>query len=624
MKKIARLRFLGAVIAATPVLGLTGAAMAQYQVDNGHANDANNRIGSGGYNNSHNITPQSPGVTGNDIISGNVTGNSYFRGVPLGHDDPNFFSSGVLSPTLDRFNAISAGELSATGAGASSAQLYYNSDTQSVPPPSNFVSQVGTGGYTPPSPGSNQNQIYDARLGYNGQIGAINSPAEQTFQLTPGELNLPGPVDTSGNTTTLTASPLYGVRDWNTSDASQQYFLSQYSSLRMTSPSDRERVSNAAIQQMRNELSKTVLQTPDGQTPDNSTNGQNAANANPNNLVASAIGSTNNLPNGALTAQPLGSSLNAQPLTGDLATNQGTQQTITDLPAPDKQSTQILELETRRKKLLTESKTKMDSVQASQLFNEQLKYKKAVEAAKTGATGATGGATGAMGVGLGGAATTRPAGTSATPSGATPTSTVPNHPPAVTAVPAAAASSLSPVVTAPLHHDADEQPYVVTSLATGIRAQGLADLMKTAENQMRQGHFNAALDSYDAAEQVAPNNPFIGLGRSFAELGSSFYGKAEIYIRRSVTSEPALLAGKYDLKGFLGEDRLSFVIKDLNEIYQKESDSARPAMLLGFIYHNQGDDAAAANYLSAANQRSGGHDPTVKLMREEWGFVPRN
>jgi hypothetical protein len=617
MKKIARLRFLGAVMAATPVLALTGSALAQYRVDDSHVNDANNRIGSGGYNNTHDLTPRNLSVSGNDIISGNVTGNSYFRGVPMGTDDPNFFSAGNISPTLDRFNAISAPvNYGQRSTGASAAQVYYNGDTQSTAPPPNFVSQVGSSGYTPPAAGSNQNQIYDSRLGYNGQIGAINSPADQTFKLTPGELDLPGPIDTSGNATTLTASPLYGIRDWRMDDSSSQYFLSQYSNVRVASPSDRDRVSNAAIQQMRNELNKTVLQGPDGQTQDNSANGQNPNNANPNNLaLASAVGTTSNLQNGTLSAQPLGSSLNAQPLNGDLTTNQGTQQTLTDLPAPDKQSTQILELEARRQKLVAQSKTKMDSVQATKLFNEQQKYKKDVEAAKTGGTNTTG-------AGLSGTAATQPV-----PMGAIPTVATPSHgaavPPTVPTTPPAA-PPLNPVVTAPLHHDADEQPYVVTSLATGIRAQGLAELMKTAENQMRQGHFNSALDSYDSAEQVAPNNPFIGLGRGFAELGASYYGKAENDIRRSVTSEPALLAGKYDLKGFLGEDRLGFVIKDLSDIYQSEKDSVRPALLLGFIYHNQGDNAAAANYLSAADQRSGGHDPAVKLMREEWGFVPRN
>jgi tetratricopeptide (TPR) repeat protein len=628
MKKIARLRFLGAVMAATPVLALTGSALAQYRVDDSHANDANNRIGSGGYNNAHDLTPRNLSVSGNDIISGNVSGNSFFRGVPMGTDDPNFFRAGVLSPTLDRFNAISAPvNYGQRSTGASAAQVYYNGDTQSTAPPPNFVSQVGSSGYTPPAAGSNQNQMYDARLGYNGQIGAVNSPADQTFKLTPGEFDLPGPTDTSGNATTLTASPIYGIRDWRMDDSSSQYFLSQYSNVRVASPSDRDRVSNAAIQQMRSELNKTVLQGPDGQTPDNPANGQNpnnATNANPNNLVASAIGTTSNVQNGALPAHPLGSSLNTPPLNGDLTTDQSTQQTLTALPAPDKQSSQILELETRRKKLIADSKTKLDDVQASQRFNEQLKYKKDVEAAKTGASGATGTIPGA-GAAMGGTSTTRPTGMgAAAPAGATPGAAMPGHVAPNTPAPTTPAPALKPVVTAPLHHDADEQPYVVTSLATGIRASGLADLMKTAENQMRQGHFNSALDSYDAAEQVAPNNPFISLGRGFAELGASYYGKAENDIRRSVTSEPALLAGKYDLKGFLGEDRLSFVIKDLSDIYQSEKDSARPALLLGFIYHNQGDNAAAANYLSAADQRSSGHDPAVKLMREEWGFTPRN
>jgi tetratricopeptide (TPR) repeat protein len=193
--------------------------------------------------------------------------------------------------------------------------------------------------------------------------------------------------------------------------------------------------------------------------------------------------------------------------------------------------------------------------------------------------------------------------------------------PTPTATPQAPAAPLTPMVTEPLQHDADEQPYIVTSLATGIRAKGLADLMKSAENQMRDGHFNAALDSYDSAEQVAPNNPFIAMGRGFAEMGASYYGKAELDLRRAIAAEPALLAGRYDIKGFLGEDRLKFVVNDLTDIYQSEKDSVRPAVLLGFISHNEGDDTAAAKYLNAADQRAGGRDPIITVMREDWGFV---
>src|SRR5580658_780794 len=272
MKRIARLRLLGAVMASLPVLGWTAGALGQYRVDDSHVNDANNRIGSGGYNSGHDLSQRDLSVTGNQIISGNVTGLSYFHGTDLGTDDPNYFGAASISPTLDRFNAISGPvNYGARATGASTAQPYFNGDTSTVAPPPNFTGQVGSGSYTPgPAP---VNQANDARLGFNGELGAINSPEDQTFPLTPGELDVPGPIDTSGNATTVTASSLYGIRDWRMDDSSQQYFLSRYSNQNLVSPSDRDRLSNAAIQQMRNELNSTIVVGPNGQPVDNSQTG---------------------------------------------------------------------------------------------------------------------------------------------------------------------------------------------------------------------------------------------------------------------------------------------------------------------------------------------------------------
>ena len=83
---------------------------------------------------------------------------------------------------------------------------------------------------------------------------------------------------------------------------------------------------------------------------------------------------------------------------------------------------------------------------------------------------------------------------------------------------------------------------------------------------MRAGKFTQAVATYDTAQEVSPNNPFIPFGRGIAELGASYYGKADLDLSRAINSESALLAGQYDLKGFIGEDRLAFVSNDLAEI----------------------------------------------------------
>src|SRR5262245_36978677 len=77
-----------AAVAAVPLLLAIGSASAQYRNTNdSRALDANNRLGSGGYNSGkeHRGAP-----SGNDIVVGNVTGLNYFHG-QIDYTDPRAF-----------------------------------------------------------------------------------------------------------------------------------------------------------------------------------------------------------------------------------------------------------------------------------------------------------------------------------------------------------------------------------------------------------------------------------------------------------------------------------------------------------------------------------------------------
>ena len=99
-------RLMVIVAAAAPVIGgLT--AQAQQRVENGRANDANNRIGSGGYNDPRPNMRRT--VTGNQIVTGNVTGGKEFRG-PVGYVDEHEFRGPTASGDVsDPFIRGSAG-----------------------------------------------------------------------------------------------------------------------------------------------------------------------------------------------------------------------------------------------------------------------------------------------------------------------------------------------------------------------------------------------------------------------------------------------------------------------------------------------------------------------------------
>ena len=95
--------------------------------------------------------------------------------------------------------------------------------------------------------------------------------------------------------------------------------------------------------------------------------------------------------------------------------------------------------------------------------------------------------------------------------------------------------------------------------------------METAEKQMRVGQFSQAVETYSPPARWPRTTRSCHWGRGFAELGASYYGKAEADLTRAILTEPAVLAGQYKLDGFLGQDRLNFVRKDLTDIATTEA-----------------------------------------------------
>src|SRR3954470_1110896 len=92
-----------AVAAAVPLFAATPPASAQYRIENdGGARDANNRLGSGGYNDGGGV--RVPTVTANQIVNGNVTRGFEFRG-PTASTDARAFRGPTAGGVSDRFIA---------------------------------------------------------------------------------------------------------------------------------------------------------------------------------------------------------------------------------------------------------------------------------------------------------------------------------------------------------------------------------------------------------------------------------------------------------------------------------------------------------------------------------------
>jgi hypothetical protein len=608
MNKLLKIGCLWAAVAAVPVLGLTSSASAQYRLPyDGKANEANNRIGSGGAN----PGKEGQAVNGNDIVTGNVTGGVEFRG-HTNIRNPREFRGAAPGGMIDDFIKGSS-SVDPNAPGSSYRVETFYGGARTVQPPPGFTSSpltTGTGAYIPPPDPATAVGTINRPTG-DSRIGAINLSQQPIVLPQPGQMMIPGPVDPTAGQEYITATPLTGIRQMNANDIDSlgQRTDTQYNPVRSGT------LTPTQIADMQKELNKEAgLDTTSsdqaqplqpGQTPSISQQPINQATA-----IQQQPGGGPNADQG----QPINTQI-TQSAPG--ATDQGVRnRLLVAPPSPTKTNSLYAELLKRHEDAAADAK--MTDEEAARAFNAARQ-----EAAKNGA--------------LPGSAAPTPQGPGAAPGGpaAAPApgagATVPPPAPGSSAL-----SGTGPNVTDYAGKNAEilkkqqeemargmrkkTEPVKAQSFAAGVKAKGLHDILKNAEDLMKDGKFTAALDKYEDADRVAPNDPTIKLARANAELGASYYARAEAHLREVFTSNPELLNGQYDLTALLGEQRLATLIKDLKDIQKKEDREPRAVFLLAYIAYNTGHEQQASAYLDLADKRSGGKDPLYKLLRDNWSL----
>lgn len=552
---------LAAVLASMPAtLASVNAQAQQQQAQTGRALDANNRIGSGGTNTYR--PPPSAGVYGNNIVNGTIGGGKQFHGATGSVDATSFrgFAPGTSTDNFIRDSAqVGVGNTPAPIPGVPTP--YYGASRFSAPSQPGFVQNPTGPGYVPAEP--NYVQAHDLRLG--AQLDAI--PTNQVPRA--GELLLPGPVDpTSNQQTSLSASPLTGIRQLNPSDATDASFLRRFTGTRQDNLFERIQMNTSDVQRMREEL-----RTAPGLKGAGAESNGPLKGAGTTPPINQAIGQPLEAPaTPSIGNKPMVSLVESNPLNGSATSEQGQFNRLVGSPA--QQSDQYNEMKKRLERYQTEHKTATQI--AADQFNNAVKAKKDAEAKAAAIAGK------------------KPADMPKTPTEDKP-----------------------PTGTKP---EAKPDPVSVKSMTSGVNGKGLKEMLGKAETLMKDGKYTSAIDQYAAAEQVAPNQPLIWIGRANAELGASYYNRAEAHLKDAFKSDQALLMAQYDLRSFLGEERMLSVIKDLKEIASADQKSPTPVFLLAYIAYNTGNERKAAGYLDLAEKRTDGKDPIYKLLREHWAL----
>lgn len=546
-------------------------ALGQGMVDTGRANDASNRYGSGGRNTAwnsqnvnNNIYSQS---NGNRIVTGNVTMGREFRG-NVGYSDPYGFRGVTGGSGMDNFVKNSSGVPQAYSREAPpnvSTPFYGPGST--VQQPAGYVYNSTQGGYVPPAPTTGQRGFEDQRLGVVN-LNQPLAPLPSSGQLiTRGTLN----PQAGGQAGIITGSALYGFREWNPADPADRLFLEQILS-RQNTTFDRMHLDPREVQRMRDELNKALQ----GDTGEDAKQGTRER----------PVGLLSLDPLGRVLESPADPNLSGQPMNTQLAsaglgTGEGTRYYV--LGRARRSSAQYTELQKRLEQYYGERK-KTDADFARD-FNQQMRAKAAAEAKAKGGK---------------------------VPGGAAPGTTVDNTVPK----PPVDKVTTPDEATKPKKKP---QPIKVNTLAAGVKAEGLSNVLKKAESLMKEGKYASAIDQYESAETVAPNNPLIWLGRANAELGAGYFGRADAHLRQAFMTDKALLMGQYDITGMLGEERLGKLVAELKEIANKD-DRPMAVFLLAYIAYNSGHERQAAGYLELATKRAGDKDLFLHMVKEHWAL----
>jgi len=573
---------LAAAVSALSALPATGQVAAQ---QDGRALDANNQVGSGGFNGPAG-GGRANGVSQNQIIYGNVTGGKEFRG-PIAAPDPGAFFGPSPGRLMDRFVAGSSGvpQPYQPSFSLSNPQPFYGTSRVAPPPPGTYREGF-TGAYlgTAQAPQSNLEmssaiQTDAFRAQPLGQSMVLGTQTSLTSALAQGDLLLQGPLEANNRATLYTGSPLYGIRLYRPEEnqTGNEDLTSLYgpSSL-YPARADRFRFESAEIQRLRDQLqaegqnpnnlevpNNPIPGTPDQQNNTNGPNQQGQPNQPP------PLGAPDNP---AIDSQ-VNASANGNPRsTGGLNTGQGVQQRST-LLTPGQQSQQYNELQRRLQRYENPQMAQIEAQHQAQL--ERQRRANAGNVENNGLPPAT------------------------QPAGSAPSQGMLRQP---------GRSSLNP----------NFQPMRIESMATGMRGTGMRDLLKSGEDLMRQGKFQSAIDKYNVALQAAPNNPLVFLGRANAELGAGFYRQASNDLHQVFLTDRATLMGQYDLKAWMPADRLQFIEKDLKNLAERDSKDEMPVFLLAYISYNTGDAEQAAKYLQQAQERAGQRDPLLELLQSHW------
>jgi len=141
-------------------------------------------------------------------------------------------------------------------------------------------------------------------------------------------------------------------------------------------------------------------------------------------------------------------------------------------------------------------------------------------------------------------------------------------------------------------------------------------LLEEAEGHVTEGRYFEAEDAYSMVLKGMPGHPMARVGRIHAQIGAGLIRSASANLRELFEQHPELIATRYEANLLPATARLRRARVDLEKVIQL-TDRSEPALLLAYLGYQMGPRALVVYSLDLAEARSP-LDPLVGLLRRLW------
>jgi hypothetical protein len=136
--------------------------------------------------------------------------------------------------------------------------------------------------------------------------------------------------------------------------------------------------------------------------------------------------------------------------------------------------------------------------------------------------------------------------------------------------------------------------------------------MRQAEKLLRDGKYMEAVDQYQQALTIQPNNALGLVGRAHAELAAGMYQSASMDLKAVFTQKPEMVSVRYALTEFIPSKRVDNLMNDLLGLTTRE----RTGNLASFLYCYLAYNTDHPNELQQELDRWG-----IRPTHDEWQAI---